>query len=345
VMTLPESPMLPLGSGETVEVEREDNTGWEEWRQVSEFSNVGPEDNVFMSDPVAGEILFGPAIRSPNGEDTRYGATPPRGSHVRLSSYRYGGGPSGNVGRRTLTVLKSSIPYIASVTNRRGASGGVDPENIEEAKMRGPQALRTRHRAVTADDFEYLAREASPSVGRVHCIQPQEAGIDGGPPPGVVQILLVPALSLETQRLMPAQLSIPRELSDQVREYLDERRLLTTALVVTEPDYIWVSVEARVKVNRGADTNQVRLAIEAKLYQFIHPLYGGSNGNGWPFGRDLFVSELYSQIQSVAGVEYTDQLNIFPADPDREERGEATQVLMVPAASLLCSHTHTVTCS
>ena len=88
VMTLPESPMLPLGSGETVEVEREDDTGWEEWQQVSEFSQVGPEDKVFMSDPVAGEILFGPAIRSPNGEDTRYGATPPRGSHVRLSSYR-----------------------------------------------------------------------------------------------------------------------------------------------------------------------------------------------------------------------------------------------------------------
>ena len=47
----------------------------------------------------------------------------------------------GNVGRGTLTVLKSSIPYVDTVANRRAATGGVEPESIDNAKLRGPQSL------------------------------------------------------------------------------------------------------------------------------------------------------------------------------------------------------------
>lgn len=337
-------PMLALGPGETVEVEREDNTGWEQWEQVEDFSQSTPNDKHFVCDPVAGEIQFGPSIRSPNGEDTRYGAIISGGLQVRLSSYRFGGGFKGNVGRGTLTVTKSSIPYVAAVSNRRAATGGVEPENIENAKLRGPQTMRTRNRAVTAEDFEFLAQEASPSVGRARCVQPEPGGAPGEARPGVVQVLLVPALPADQQQVSPEELRPPAELLQQVKEYLDQRRLLTTALVVSEPDYRWVSVEARVRVRAGADSETVRRNVEEKLYRFIHPVQGGPDGTGWPFGRDLFVSELYSQIQSVPGVEYTEELSIFPVDIATGERGEAAQTLTIPPTSLLCSHAHTVTC-
>ena len=336
-------PALPLTSEETVEVELADNSGWESWQLVSDFSQAGPDDKVFTWDPAVGEIQFGPAIRSQTGEETRYGATPTRGSHIRLTAYRFGGGERGNLSRRTLTVLKSSIPYVASVTNRRAAIEGLDPENIESAKMRGPQAIRTMHRAVTAEDFEYLAREASPSVGRVYCLQPRQVGDERSPAPGLVRVLLVPAMSPGIQGLNASELLVPQATLDQVREYLDERRLLSTALVVSEPEYVWVSVEAKVQVASDSNANDVRRRVEQKLYQFIHPLYGGSQGEGWPFGRDLFTSELYSQIQSVAGVEYTEDLHIFRVDPVTEERAEVGQILSIPESGLLCSSTHIVT--
>jgi len=337
-------PMLALEPGEKVEVEREDNTGWEPWEQVEDFSQSSPLDKHFVCDTVAGEIQFGPAIRSPNGEDTRYGATISGGLQVRLSSYRFGGGFKGNVGRGTITVTKSSIPYVASVSNRRAATGGVEAENIENAKLRGPQTIRTRNRAVTAEDFEFLAQEASPSVGRARCVQPEPVGTPGEVRPGVVQVLLVPALPGDQQRISPEELRPPAELLRQVKEYLDQRRLLTTALVVSEPDYRWVSVAARVRVRAGLDSEVVRQNVEEKLYRFIHPVQGGPSGTGWPFGRDLFVSELYSQIQSVTGVEYTEELSIFPVDLATGEQGEATQALTIPSTALLCSHAHTVTC-
>jgi predicted phage baseplate assembly protein len=160
----------------------------------------------------------------------------------------------------------------------------------------------------------------------------------------VVQVLLVPALPSHRLRVSPEELRPTAELLDLVKQHLDQRRLLTTALIVSEPDYRWVSVAARVRVRWGVDAEVVRQNVEEKLYRFIHPLHGGPDGTGWPFGRDLFVSELYSQIQSVAGVEYTEQLNIFPVDLATGEQGEAIQTLTVPPTGLLCSHTHTVTC-
>jgi len=340
-----EVPMLPLErSVETVEVELEGNTGWEQWNQVEDFAQSSPSDKHFVCDPVAGEIQFGPAIRSPNGEDTRYGDTISVGLQVRLSSYRFGGGFKGNVGRGTIKFLKSSIPYVNEVTNRRAATGGVEGENIENAKLRGPQTMRTRNRAVTAEDFEFLAQEASPSVGRARCVQPEPAGTPGEARPGVVQVLLVPALPSDRQRVSPEELRPPAELLEQVKEYLDQRRLLTTALVVSEPDYRWVSVAARVRVRAGVDSEIVRRDVEEKLYRFIHPVQGGPSGTGWPFGRSLFVSELYSQIQSVPGVEYTEELSILPVDLATGQQGEPAQALTIPPTALLCSHAHTVTC-
>ena len=71
---------------------------------------------------------------------------------------------------------KSAIPFIGRVDNRRPAVGGVDGETLEAAKTRGPLVLGTRNRAVTARDYEQLAREATPEVARVRCLPVDDAG-------------------------------------------------------------------------------------------------------------------------------------------------------------------------
>ena len=96
-----------------------------------------------------------------------------------MSRYRSGGGAYGNVDRDKLTVLKSTIPYVDRVSNRQRAQGGRDAESLEHAKLRAPRTLRTRDRAVTAEDFEVLALEASGGVARARCLQPRALGGDG----------------------------------------------------------------------------------------------------------------------------------------------------------------------
>jgi predicted phage baseplate assembly protein len=321
-----------------------EDSEYEAWTEVEDFSQSTSQDKHFVCDTATGEIKFGPSIRQPDGEAIQYGAVPPKNKMVKLSSYRYGGGSIGNVGRNTLTVLKSSIPYVAAVTNRRAATGGTDPESIENAKLRGPQIFRTRNRAITESDFEYLALEASSAVARAKCVQPRELGEAEGPPPGMVMLLLIPVVSSTEGRIPASELELTRGIRQEVQTHLDDRRLLSTMVEIGEPSYHWVSIDARVKAKSGFDPMAVEQDIERELFHFINPLTGGPERNGWPFGRDLIISEIYSCIQQrVPGVEYVEEAQIFPVDISSNKRGEATQRLVIPATGVMCSHVHSVT--
>ena len=119
-------------------------------------------------------MQFGPAVRQGDGTLRQYGAVPPKGAHLRLAVYRTGGGTRGNVATGQVRVLKTSVPYVARVENRSPAVGGARAEDIEDAKLRGPLVLRSRGRAVTAEDFVELTKQVAPEIARVHCL-----GADG----------------------------------------------------------------------------------------------------------------------------------------------------------------------
>src|SRR5699024_5566716 len=91
-----------------------------------------------------------------------YGAVPPKGAPLRVPVYRTGGGPRGNVSARTVTDMRTPIPLVDRVENRRPALGGVAGETVGQAKERGPLLLRTRDRAVTAEDYELRFADLSP---------------------------------------------------------------------------------------------------------------------------------------------------------------------------------------
>src|SRR4029077_15361660 len=173
--------VVPGGAANILEVSGID--GWQEWKQAQHFVDSTAEARHCVRDAVSGEVQLGPGVREPDGAFRNYGAVPPKGSRLRLRSYLIGGGRKGNVARNTITVLKSSIPYVSKVQNRRAAEGGVDGEDIEGAKVRGPIVLRTRDRAVTMEDYEHLAREAAPEVARVRCVTAGDGADAGGGAP------------------------------------------------------------------------------------------------------------------------------------------------------------------
>ena len=338
VFKLEYSPVLPREEAERIEVRMEDGS-FEPWVEVENFGASGPDDPHYTIDSVSGEVRFGPSIRQPDGQERRHGRVPRQGAVIRFVSYRVGGGLVGNVGRGTINVLKSSIPFVDSVTNRRAAVGGTEPESLEHAMMRAPQVLQARTRAVTVEDFEYLARQASPDVARARCVGGQRADTELG----TIRLLVVPAVGQADGPVYPTQLTLSPRLRQEVQGYLDERRLLTTTLRIEEPRYQWISVETQIRARARANANQVRQEAERRLYHYINPISGGPDGTGWPLGGELFVSELYSLLQGIPGVQYVQELKIYPIDPTTRARSaEITQVAPTPDG-LLCSHLHTVT--
>jgi len=235
-------------------------------------------------------------------------------------------------------MLRSSIPFVANVENRRPASGGVDGEDLPSAKLRGPMLLRTRDRAVTAEDYEYLAIQGAPEAARVRCV-PAGDGADAGS----VRVLVVPsAVEDQPGRLRFEQLVPSDETLGRIASYLDERRVVGARVSVEPPSYQGITIVARLRARQRVGPDRLQAAALEAMYRYFHPISGGPDGSGWPFGRPIHVGEVYSVLQRLAGTELVEEVRLYPADPITGRRGEAVQRLEIEPHALVFSYGHQV---
>lgn len=279
------------------------------WKEVESLYESGSKSRHYLKDIVKGEIRFGDGV---------HGFIPPKGDrNIVALRYQVGGGDEGNVAADTISVMKHSIGYLESVTNPYPASGGCDLETVDEVKLRGPHMLKSRNRAVTAEDFEWLAIEASNSVARVKALPSlREAG--------EVVVVVVPRVPKDQHgRIDLGEKPLPsQELLSRVRRYLDQRRLLTTVLRVVKPKYADMSVEVRIVRSPSGSADRIKREIDTSLRRFLHPLMGGRNGKGWPFGRPVYKADLYHVVEEVSGVDFVAAIRLV----DTERRREVEQL-------------------
>jgi predicted phage baseplate assembly protein len=326
------------GHGRPV-VETSSPEGWLEWTEVEHFADSGPQDRHFGLDAVSGLVLFGPAVREPDGSLRHYGAVPAKDAEVRIRGFATGGGARGNVAARSICRLKSSIPSVAAVENRRPAQGGVDGETLEQAKDRGPLLVRTRNRAVTAEDYEVLTREAAPEVARVRCVPAgREASEAGG-----VRVLIVPAAAAEDGRILFESLVPPESTLRRIAARLDRARVVGTRVVLEPPLYRGVTVVARLVARPRVNAERVREDALGVLHRYLSPLPGGGpEGGGWPFGRPVQAGEIFGRLQQVQGVDLVEDVRLFSADPVTGVRGQEVRRIDLDANSLVFSYEHQV---
>ena len=138
-------------------------------------------------------------------------------------------------------------------------------------------------------------------------------GTREGASPGSVEVLIVQDVPAG-ERITVKSLQPPPAVIEEVRKYLDERRLLTTNVIIDSPIYIGIAVEAEVTIQRYANAERIKNQVIERLFHYTDPLVGGPDGTGRPFGRDLYLSEVLTLIQSVSGVEYVQNATLFEID-------------------------------
>ncbi len=327
-------PVLPRRDGETVVVT--DSGGAVSWTEVADFSRSTSADAHFVWDSASGVIRFGPRIRYPDGSVRQHGRIPRDGAEIKVAGYRYGGGAAGNLGARTLTVLRSAVPYVAGAINLKPAGGGVDGETVEEAKARGPLTLRTGQRAVTAGDFERLTLESSIEVARARCL-PAASGR------GPVRLLVVPQVRTDFRTHQLDDFALTPPLLRTISDYLNEHRIVGTAVEVGTPYYQGVSVAALVHAPAGRPLALVRQRAVAELARYLHPLVGGANGNGWLFDADLNAAAIAQLLDSIEGIDRVDEVQLFEYDLRSGARvGAGRDVIRLEPHSLFLSGPHRV---
>ena len=329
---LQEGPVVD--DGEPFLVEVGNGRGWEDWVEVDTFAGSGADARHVMVDRARATVVFPPAVREPDGSLRHYGATPPKGAPLRVPRYRVGGGHGGNVAAGTLSVLRSTVPFVSRAVNRAAAHDGTDGETIEEAKVRGPLALRTRDRAVTLEDYEQLAKRAAPGVARTHAVA--ETGDVLG-----VRLLVVPTAAIaDDGRVAYSDLIPAPELLGAISEDLEPRRLAGTRLLIEPPEYQGVKVVARLRARPRVAVDRLKTDALAALYRHFDPVRGGASGGGWPFGRPVLAGEVYSVLQSLPGTELVDEVLLFAADPVTGKRGEPVQRIDIGRNALVFSLAH-----
>ncbi len=299
------------------------------WREVENFSNLGPDRYVYIADRMQGTIVFAPAARlSDEGgalseESTTLAQIPLANREIRLW-YRCGGGPAGNVAAGSLTVLKDPIPGV-EVTNPQPATGGQTAEPLENAVVRGPQEFFSLRRAVTARDFELVA-ESWGAVARARAIT--KAGLWAHARPGTVEILLVPDIP---QRERVAGRVLLTDLKDratetartQIEDALNERRPLGTRCQVSWARYKGVHLRARVVAHRAENVDALKARVLERIHHTINPLPTPSaKSSGWPFGEALRAFHVYDMILREPGVRYVEQVGLAVDEVPEKDAGD-----------------------
>ncbi|PWV95678.1 putative phage baseplate assembly protein [Paenibacillus cellulosilyticus] len=289
----------------TVFMEDKDDKGaairlWVRWTSVDTLSGSGEGDRHYVIDRTTGVIRFGDGI---------HGMIPPIGTNNVKLNYQCGGGVRGNVAASTIAMLKSSIAYVDGVTNPVAAAGGYDTENEEAARVRGPQMVRHRYRAVTAADYESLVFEASRGIARVQCLP--NTNERGDYQLGRVTLLVVP----QSGEQLPQPST---ELRRTITEYVQQRAANVVAqpqhIHVRGPSYIEVSIRTTLVTTNIAYVPDAEREALRRLKSYLHPLSGHSDQRGWAFGSIPALSDLYVLLGSIPGLEYVERLEMTLRD-------------------------------
>ncbi|MBZ9643879.1 putative baseplate assembly protein, partial [Streptomyces sp. PSKA30] len=175
------------------------------WEPRRDLLDSAPRDRHFVGELEDDGRL---ALRFGDG---RHGARPTPGAHLRIH-YRLGGGSAGNVGAEAINHLvvadDCEAPPAAVVRNPLPATGGTEPESVEQVRQLAPLDLRrTRLRAVTAEDYAALAstlpgvQRAAAELRWTGSVQEAHIAVDAcgdGTPSD--ELLAAVAQSLETYR-------------------------------------------------------------------------------------------------------------------------------------------------
>jgi uncharacterized phage protein gp47/JayE len=303
---------------------------WVRWTQVSDLLDSKSKDRHYVFDKTDGEVAFG------NG---KRGTIPPIGSDNIKATYSIGGGKSGNFDALKISKLQSSIAFVDKVFNPVISSGGTETEDIATLLKRAPTILKNRDRATAPEDYEWLAKKASDQVARVKALPNFDSERKFST--GWVTVVIVPE--------SPNSKPVPsNELKRRVTSYLKERCPAVVTLRVIPPYYIKVDVSAELVTASIDSIPVIEKEARNKISEFLHPLTGSVERNGWSFGCVLCKSDVYSILEQIKDVDYVNKVLINLYDDSEVSApamklGDASTMAKLPEYALPCSGEHEIT--
>jgi hypothetical protein len=240
------------------------------WRRVNTFFGFGSKDMIYTvhhDDEQNTYVTFGDGVR---------GARLPSGIKNVVANYRFGAGaaapPAG-----TITQLAGAVKGLRSVRSPIAASPGKGPDQPEQLRTNAPRSALLFGRAVSAADFEALAREQ----------------------PGVVQTrvewLWIPAQMQAGVVVQYIGEASPATIAEALRSQADP----TVPIDVMQAQPIPTTVSIGVEVDERYVKETVAAAVLARLTASGTGVLSRERAS---IGGTFWPSVLYEAIAQIEGV-------------------------------------------
>jgi hypothetical protein len=250
------------------------------WRPQRDLLNSGPAATEFVAEVETdgrATLRFG---------DDEHGARPNGGTSF-TATYRVGNGTAGNIGAEALTHIVTPHTEVIGVRNPLAATGGTEPESIEDARKNAPEAFRVQQRAVTPADYAEVT-ERSDEVQRAAATFRWT---------GSWHTVFITADRREG-------LPVDAPFEERIRDHVEPFRMAGYDLEVDGPLFVPLEIEMEVCVHPDYFRSDVKAAL---LEMFSsRRLAGGRRAlfhpDNFTFGQPVYLSPLYAAAQKVDGV-------------------------------------------
>lgn len=227
-----------------------------------------------------------------------FGMIPPQGSRIQMT-YRNGGGIQGNVGGGSLTEIvdevsdnNNTVITNLSVTNEDTATGGSDAETLDQARLAIPLSVRSMDRLVSEEDFRAISSFfSSETYGNVY---KSNSAIQSNT--WIAHVISVYILGTDANGLPATPGS---GLISAVQSWVDDRKLPSVVVEVQAATLATVDVTATVHYSENYRVN----IVQANVNIALEAMFGYEER---VIGEGLMLSDIYSTIAGVTGVEWVD---------------------------------------
>jgi hypothetical protein len=253
------------------------------WTEVPSLYEAGPSDQVFatLNQPAGtAEVLFGG-----DGE----GSLLPTGQNNIQANYRIGLGSTGNVAANTLTTLIDRPLGVSGVTNPAAATGGQDPQSVNNIRSNAPLTVLTLGRAVSLTDYQNYAGTFA-GIAKAYAIW-----IPSGPGQGV----FLTVAGVNGAALPPGNPTL-MNLVASLQNYGNP------LIAITVQSFVETLFGLSADLKYDPAYNQP--TVQAQVLQALSQAYGFAQRT---FGQGISVDEITTFIQNVPGVVAVNVTSVF----------------------------------
>jgi hypothetical protein len=251
------------------------------WTARRDLLNSGPHDRDFVVEVEADgttSLRFG---------DDQHGVRPASQTIFVAPAYRVGNGLAGNVGADSIFHIVTSALLIVGVRNPLPATGGVEPESIDEVRNKAPSAFRVQERAVTEADYAEVT-ERVPDVQRAAATFRWT---------GSWHTVFV---TVDRRGGLP----VDALFEEKMRSHLERFRMAGYDLEVDAPRFVSLEIEMLACAKPGYFRSDVKAALLEVFSNRILPdgRRGVFHPDNFSFGEPVYLSRFYAAAQGVPGV-------------------------------------------